>query len=748
MRKLATWCYAFAAGIFLAQYLLKPAWLPAASACALCLGFAALLLPEPRRYRVVLACTALCVALGYDWFYVRWFQAPAEALAGTEQAACAVLQDDPAATDYGARATVLLTVPGNRPIRAVYYGGEELLELLPGDTVRGEMRLKSAARLRDQEVSTFTSHGVFLLAYGGEGMESEAGASGAPRYLPARLKRALCGQVNWLYSGDTAGFLTAILTGDKSGLSDGAEDALSEAGLYHILAVSGMHCGFLLALLRCLLGRRKRLLAAVGIPALALYALTVGARPSVVRACVMLSLLLIAPLFRRESDPPTAMAVALAGILIQNPFAAGSIGLQLSFAAVAGLLWLTPKLSRLLTGEKERSRLSRFLIAGFSATMGALVFTVPLTGWYFGTLGLLSPVSNLLCLGAAGAVFVTGFLSALLGFVCPPLAAVLGWIPRILTAYLLAAARVLARLPFHAVYFTSPFLALWLGFAYLLFFIAWRGGGGRRKYAVALACAVLTLAAALKLGAAYRTRGALNIAVVDVGQGQSIVLESEGHYAVLDCGSANRWKDAGADAAEELAAMGCGRVDCLVLTHYDFDHVSGVERLMGRVPVETLLVPRMEDDAGLQGQVLASAREHGAAVRFVTEPERLTLGRAELALYPPVGGGGDNERGLAVLCREGGFALLATGDMKQSTERALLEAYPLPDIEVLIAGHHGSKYASSEELLAAVQPELAVVSVGENSYGHPADEALRRLAWAGARVCRTDRQGTVRITVK
>ena len=144
-----------------------------------------------------------------------------------------------------------------------------------------------------------------------------------------------------LYTGDTAGFVTAILTGDKSALSTQAAADLSEAGLYHVLAVSGMHCGYLLILIRLLVGRhRRRLVAACAVGVLILYALLTGGSPSVLRACVMLILLVAAPLFGRERDGPTSLAAALMLILLANPFAACSISC---------LLYTSGPLLRILT---------------------------------------------------------------------------------------------------------------------------------------------------------------------------------------------------------------------------------------------------------------------------------------------------------------------------------------------------------------------------------------------------------------
>jgi competence protein ComEC len=117
-------------------------------------------------------------------------------------------------------------------------------------------------------------------------------------------------------------------------------------------------------------------------------------------------------------------------------------------------------------------------------------------------------------------------------------------------------------------------------------------------------------------------------------------------------------------------------------------------------------------------------------------------------LYPPLGEGDLNEQGLTVLCSTGDYDALITGDMAGSTEKKLLERYPLPDIELLVVGHHGSKYSSTKEFLDAVRPETAVISVGDNSYGHPTDQALLRLVAAGCEIYRTDLQGNVLVTVE
>lgn len=746
MRRLAAFTASFATGIYLAQYLLPQARLLGTAGGCLALACLALLLPGKWHRRLVLAGTGLAFALGWNWLYAETVRAPMLALSGTEGTAVMTLTEYAQPTDYGARATVKLE--GFPLGKAVYYGGEDLLDLEPGQTVEAAVKFQDAARLREDTITNFTADGVFLLVYQrGDGAVTGEGSSGSPRWWPARMARAMQGRIDSLFSGDEGGFLRAILTGDRTGLSDEAASDLSEAGLSHVLAVSGMHCGFLMTLVMALTGRhRRRLLAGLGVPVLVFYALLTGASPSVVRACVMLLFVLAAPLFDRDSDPPTTMFAALFLILLANPFAAASISLQLSFGAVAGLLWLSPGVQALLTGDRPRGKLYRFIASGLSSTVGALVFTVPLCAVYFGSVVLISPASNLLCLTAASVVFMLGLAAVLVSFVLPPLGAVIGLVPSVLAAYILRVSGLLAGVPLHAVYLTNPYVKYWLGFVYVLFAAAYLlRPRGRRKYALAAALSALALAAAVGLGGARYTRNALDAYVLDVGQGQSVLLSSGGQFAVVDCGSRNSWYDAGAIAADHLATMGCGTLDYLILTHYDYDHVSGVTELLARQKVDTVLLPRTAEGADMRFRIELAARAHGARVTYVEAETAYPLGESTLTVYPPVGEG--EQQGLGILCSRGDCDLLITGDMDMAGERVFLASFDLPDIEAIVAGHHGSASSSSEELLEALKPERAFISVGDNSYGHPSEEAMIRLDKADADICRTDLQGTIHLSV-
>ena len=754
MRVLATIGFSFSAGVFLTALLPWNGWQLYAAGGVLLLALAWLFAARKQKYfrRGLLILLPLAVSLAYFAGYDHLVRQPIEDRCGAASDFTATVCDWPQATERGARVTVELE--GYHRARAVLYGEAELLAARPGDTVTGTAQWQSAAHFDSDDVTHFNARGVYALLYGREDVRLSAGDGDALRWLPQRAGKAFREKVAAIWDdARVSGFLTAELTGDKSAMDDGDYLAMQETGLAHLFAVSGLHCAFLVTLLALLISRRQRLLCAVTIPLLLFYMVMVGMSPSVVRARIMQIFLLIAPLFRRGSDPLTSLAAALLVILLCNPFAAASVSLQLSFSATLGMVLLSPRLYKLLTGwYKGKCRPLRtalcFVAANLSATLSAVVFTAPLTAWYFRIFVLVAPLSSLLAVPAAGWSFMAAFVTVLLGFVWLPLASLLGWISWALVRYILWIANGMMSWRYHAVYFTNPYLIYWLLFLYAAFIGCAATPDGKRKYLLATMLSVATLTAAIWVNRQDYQYGVLTALTLDVGQGESVILTSGGETALVDCGSSNSYKDPGGLAADTLHSMGVRELSAVVVTHYHADHTNGLYEVLRRIPVQTIYLPDIEDEYGVRERLVSLAEEKGAQVTYVTKETADTLGDTVLTIYPPVQSGGDlNELGLTALASAGDFDLLITGDMSGSTEKKLVETYALPDIEVLVVSHHGSRYSSNIRFLKAVTPEAAVISVGDNNYGHPSEETLQRLLAVGADIWRTDQQGTIRITV-
>ncbi len=754
MRVLATVGFSFAAGLFLTLLPWDGWQLYAAGALALAsLLWALLGRGTPHLRRVLLVLLPLMVSLLYFSAYRALVRQPVQALCGGEHDFSAAVCDWPEATERGAKVTIRLH--GLLGAKAVYYGDDDLLSLRPGDALSGTAWWNDVAAIGDGDLRQFSSRGVYALLYDRDTLTVQPAPDMPLGYAPQYAAKALRDKLAQLWDDPSVlGFLTAELTGDKSLLPESDYVAMQETGLAHIFAVSGLHCAFLVTLLSLLIPpTHRRTLCAVASAVLVFYMLLTGLSPSVARACVMQLFLLSAPLFRRGSDPLTSLAAALTVILLANPYAVGSVSLQLSFAATLGMVLLSGRLYKSFTGwYRGRNRAVRtalsFLAANLAATLGALVFTAPLTAYYFNILSLVAPLAGLLAVPAAGYAFMSAFVSALLGLVWTPLGHLAGYVPLLLVKYILWVAHLLLAVPYHAVYFTNVYLRVWLLYVYTAFLGCAVTPDGKRKYALASALTVLTLAACLWLNSRWQQYGAFRAAVLDVGQGESVALCSGSEAALVDCGSSNSYVDAGSVAADALQSAGIRRLSAVIVTHYHADHTNGLTEVLTRLPVDTLYLPDIEDEYGVRDRLVSLAAHQGADVVFVTEPTRIALGEAILTVYPPLLTTGDlNEQGLTALATAGDFDLLITGDMAGQTEQLLAQTYPLPDVEVLVVSHHGSRYSSDESFLRAITPDNAVISVGDNRYGHPAEETLRRLQAVGATVWRTDQQGSIRIII-
>lgn len=755
MRVLATIAFSFAAATLAATMLPWNGW---QLYCAGALLVPALVLlvfrtafPKKKylRLRLLLILFSAAVSLLWHSGYHALIVAPVEERCGQIQDFSGTVAEYPIATEKGMKVTLLL----GRGAKGVYYGDASLLTLQPGEKLSGSAYWQSAARIREQEITTFTSRGVYVLLYGRDEPRIESGSRGSLRWLPQLTARTVQEKVSQIWRDDTtAAFAMAMLTGERAGLSVEEETAVSEVGLSHLFAVSGLHCTFLISLLGILLPKgRRRLFAAVSIAVLCFYMLVVGLTPSVIRSCIMLIMVLLAPLFLRDSDPLTGMGTALLLILLCNPYACGSISLQLSFAATAGMLLCAERLYRWMMCLPVKNGLLRkgwsALAASASASVGAMVFTAPLTAFYFNIFALIAPLSNLLVVPVAAAAFMVSFAAVLLSFLWLPGAQLIGWAVWGMVRYVLWIARGLMQIPFHAVYFSNTYLKYWLVYAYAAFGACVFTRDRKRKFVIAGVLVSLTLVLTVWLGALQYRYADLSVLAVDVGQGESVVLRSGEETILVDCGSSNSYISAGGRAADELSSMGVRRLTAVAVTHYHADHTNGLYELFSRIPVQTLYLPRIEDEYGVKDRLLELAERYDTAVRYVEEVTTCSLGDSTLQIYPPLGEGDLNEQGLTVLCSAGDFDVLITGDMAGSTEEKLIAAYDLPDIEALLVSHHGSKYSTDRIFLQEVRPEVAIISVGDNSYGHPSDVVLGRLAVQGIDVYRTDQQGNVLLSV-
>ena len=528
-----------------------------------------------------------------------------------------------------------------------------------------------------------------------------------------------------------AELLRGFVLGEDDRIDPATVDDFKRSGLAHLLAVSGQNV-ILLALLAipvlALLGvpHRARLLCVFVL--IALYVPVTGAGPSIQRAGVMGAAGVVAALAGRPRSRWYALLLAAAITLAVNPRASGDPGWQLSFAAVVGiLLWAGP-IRGLLLGpleagrERVRSPWHRALAEGAGMTIAATLATAPLMAHHFEGVSLASLPANLLVLPAVGPVMWLGMLSAFAGQ--------LPWIP---TEPLTALAGLLAAYVAQvAHWFAAP---------------SWarrrRGLGSvsppiRTLALACAACMAVVVALSLPGSALPDAKPGLRVTVLNVGQGDAILLDpADGKPVLVDGGPP------GDGLRDQLRGEGVSSLAAAIVTHDQSDHVGGVEELLGAFPIRRVIYAE-------GGGFLRGVRAAGVPAMEIAEGSEVDSGSLRIeVLWPPRSllegppPADLNQAALVLLARWRGFAMLLTAD-------AEAEAVPIDPgpVDVLKVAHHGSADAGLDALLDRTVPRLAVISVGaDNPYGHPDPRTLSVLAEHRVPALRTDQEGDVVIDV-
>lgn len=714
------------------------------AACAVCAyGGTPVLLTLPllagfltgvKKKRKILL-SVLGILLGLFWFFrfEARVLAPVYALDGMTTEATIRCTGFPEKTDYGFRTEGTIELNGRKYTVLCYLNPE--VDLSPGTLLSGTFLFRSTAPGGKTDSAYYQGEGIFLLAYPEDTLTITPGESSWQDHT-ALLRQKILLILEETLPKDASMFAKALLLGDSSDLDYVTKTHFTVSGIRHIVAVSGLHVSILFSMVYHFSFRKRLLSALLLFPVLLVFAAMTGFTPSVSRACIMSGMMLLATLANREYDGPVSLSFAGLLLLLRNPLAIISGSFQLSFSSVAGIFlfstrirdWLDP----LLLG-KLPAGFARYLTATVSITLGATVLTVPLCALHFGTVSLAALVTNLLVLWVVSIIFYGLMALSLLHVIGSTGAAMLGKLITVLIRYVLAIAQVIADFPLSAIYTRSPYIAAWLLFAagvlglYLL-----RSDKNPQQL---FCCALLGLCMALTASWAEPLTDNLRFTVLDVGQGQCLLLQTEGKNFLVDCGGSTDALAADA-AAETLLSQGITRLNGLIVTHADADHAGGVGELLTRVDAELLILP-----AKFREEIYPAEETIYASQDLI-----LSCGETKIQIYPSAISGTDNENSICILFDTKNCDILVTGDRSGFGERSLLRNAAIPDVDVLIAGHHGSKNATCEELLEAVRPEIVCVSAGrDNAFGHPAPELLARLEDFGCTVYRTDLQGDILI---
>jgi competence protein ComEC len=696
----------------------------------------------PSAWRLPALAVALALA-GWWWGSARLDALDRSALlsrVGTAERALVVVTGPARRSPFDLRVPAQMRRFGDEPIR------EPVLLRLPAgrsppqgsllDLV-GEIREPRGSKDGFDERTWLRRHGVHVVVRADRWriVGRRGGLPGLADRLREHLSRGMAPGLH----GERRAVIAGIVLGEDEGLSEELRARFRASGLYHLLAVSGQNVALIAGgaiLLMYWFGLSRVVGELVALGAIGSYVLAVGWQPSVVRAGVAGALASLAWLASRPSDRWYFLLLGAALLLAWSPYSLLDAGFQLSFAAVAAIFVVVPRLQQTLAGYPVPHSLAE--VVAVSGACG--VATAPILLTQFGVIPLYSIPANALAAPVVAPLLGIALVTAIVAPALPPVAAALAWVNGWLAAYLAGCARLMGGLPFAAVSARAALLvaAVVLGLAYLLT----RLRGPRRSRVAAVVLVVALVAGGWKLHtgpAVPAPPTGLRITFLDVGQGDGALIQVPGGSVLVDEGPPE------ADVAGQLRRLGVRTLSMIVLTHPQRDHVGGAEAVLRKLHVGAVLDPAIPSDSADERAARAEARERKVRIEVARAGEVYRIGALTLRILWPDGPGppGDdpNNHAVVLLASYGKTDALFTADAESDVTGHL----QLSPVEILKVAHHGSDDLGLGEELKQLQPRVAVISVGaDNDYGHPSPKTLLALDTVpGLAVYRTDRDGSV-----
>jgi len=585
-----------------------------------------------------------------------------------------------------------------------------------------------------------------------------------------------------------AGLMNGMLIGYKEGLSEEVQEAFSNAGLSHIMAVSGANVAFLLlplAFLLKLLRIRKLFANLFLIAFLTLFVFVTGFEPSVLRAVFMASILLIAEILYREPDTYAAIALSCMILLVISPCMLFNIGFQLSYGATLSIVMLYKNIKNLITGHfhckpdqrkidsKSRNDTARTILPGWiteilAATLAAQLGVLPVTLLYFNKISLVAIITNLLAVPMLELITILGSLMALLGQFSLVISQVIGYLNSVFLSAVLYITKFATGVPFAVVTIVTPPLILAVAYYIVVWFLLWYKPlkniviKSRHIAVILSAAAIFVLAVGLQ-------PTQMEVVFLDVGQGDSSFIRTySGETVLIDGGGSSNpqqiSKIGETVVLPFLLDMGVSKLDAVIASHPHSDHTQGLCDVLKQMKVNRLVLPSLEDESGF-ADLIQVAEVRNIPVSRCSENDTIRLDDKTCfqVLSPEINCSVDkdslNNTSLVLKLIYGQTSVLFTGDAEAEVEEKLVaKASPASEdaisvlstdvasflsADVIKIAHHGSISSTGKAFLERVNPQAAIISVGKNNFGHPSQVTLDLLERCNVNYFRTDECGAV-----
>lgn len=576
------------------------------------------------------------------------------------------------------------------------------------------------------------------------------------------LKNIMKQKINELLPKETAGLCIGMLIGETSNIEESMQEDFRDSNLSHILAVSGANVSYIIISITYIFNKmcfRKKLSKIISIILLILFMLLTGCTSSVNRACIMAILMLIAELLNRKSDVYNNLALSALILLIINPYSILDIGFQLSYMGTIGIVFLHDKISNIV---QIKNKIIKYFFEMIIVTTCANLAIIPIMMFHFNTVSLTFYFSNVLAGPILGAVVIIGFIMFFVSLILNSLAIPIAFILNIMLKFIIKIAELTASLPISKILITTPsiwFIIIWYSTIIILYYKEKAKKfylKNKKNLKIAVTCILIIV---LTSNLVIKLNKDLKIYFIDVGQGDSCLIVTPTNKKILIDGGGSEFGSF--DVGEKtllpyLLDRKIKKLDYVLISHFDSDHVGGVLTLMEKIKIEKIIICKQGEVSENYKKFLKILKSKKIKVQIVKAKDKISIDKDTFfyILHPAnelIKDNILNNNSIVSKFYYRNFSILFTGDIEEIAEKELIKKYESSSIlrsTVLKVGHHGSKTSSTKELLEKVKPKIALIGVGENNnFGHPNSEVLNRLNSLNCKIYRTDLNGEIVLTV-
>lgn len=542
----------------------------------------------------------------------------------------------------------------------------------------------------------------------------------------------------------TANLLLGILIGERDNIQEDIIESFRTANLSHILAVSGAHTSYIILGITYLISKSKtpkRIGYIITIINLLIFIIITGASYSVVRACIMAIVVIGAKICYRKENFFTSICISLIIILIQNPFAINDIGLKLSFMGTAGIVIFNKSITNFFIKLKIKQKIAEAL----SVTFSAQLMIMPITILNFNTISLTFFISNILASPLLGIIIIFGFISIFISSILNPISKILFLILHIFLELLILVSKVTEKIPGSSILVKTPNILFAIVYYILIlffnyFFVIKQNPTRRFHKKIIKIITIKNIKNAFKVIAVVflimllLTRivriinPTLKIYFIDVGQGDSTLIVTPKNKKILIDGGEGKTNV----LFQYLLDRRINKIDYIIISHFDSDHCNGLIEIIEKMRVENIVMSKQSKESEEYKKILEIIKQKNIKVSSVKAEDKIII---EKNLYIKILNPAEkfefqdlNNNAIVAKLVYKNFSMLFTGDIEKAEENLAKKYKNELKSTILKVAHHGSKTSTSEKFLKYVEPQIALIGVGENNkFGHPNQITIEKL---------------------